>query len=411
MKAIHKQHIWSDAPNFRDPSVMLDPNPHYERMFERGSPFYVPHEQTWYIFDHAHITAILKDKGSSANRFGNYLSQMPTEKQTLLRPFFENLGRWLTFIDDHDHRRLRAPLQKAFTSKIVAQWEHWLRHSAQTIIRQLQDKEEFDVVAQIALPLPRLLICEMLGIPPEDSRRIKGHYWDIVAFFDRSTDPVIAQKALQSNALLSTYMHQRITQARKHGGSNLFTYLLALQKENADFCDQDLAANAILLLGAGHETTTSLIASATHLLYDNPQWKEEAQKHEHIRERIIEEALRLHPPLQRTSRITRNGIQLGNLHIPPGDRLCLLFGAGNRDPKVFFSPNQPTLHRNKNPHLAFSGGPHFCVGANIAKLEADIVLQLILEQFFDATLKESSLHWEENMTFRSLKRLVLTNLA
>ena len=88
MKTIHKEHIWSDAPNFRDPAIMRDPNPHYIRMFERGIPFYVPQEHTWYLFEHAHITAVLKDKGSSANRFGNYLQQMPPEKQKILKPLW-----------------------------------------------------------------------------------------------------------------------------------------------------------------------------------------------------------------------------------------------------------------------------------------------------------------------------------
>ena len=99
----HDAYIWHDAPDFRDPAVIQDPIPHYRRMFDHGRPFYDPHDQVWYVFSWAHTRQVLRDKNSSVNRFSGYLQKMPVEKQAVLRPFFENLGRWMTFIDDDTH--------------------------------------------------------------------------------------------------------------------------------------------------------------------------------------------------------------------------------------------------------------------------------------------------------------------
>ena len=121
----------------------------------------------------------------------------------------------------------------------------------------------------------------------------------------------------------------------------------------------------------------------------------------------MEEALRLNPPLQRTSRIAREETELGGVHIPKGSRLCLLIGAANRDPKVFANPDTADPFREKNQHLSFSSGPHFCVGANVARLEVNIMLELLSQQCPHHTLSKDQIEWEENMTFRTMKSLWL----
>jgi len=228
-----------------------------------------------------------------------------------------------------------------------------------------------------------------------------------VAFFDHSTDPEIAKKALQSEHILRTYMHARIDHARSSSASTLMTLLVRLQEEEADLSDADIAANAILILGAGHETTTSLLGTAVLLAYQHDGWVERVATDSVFRNGLIEEALRLQPPLQRTSRLTRADVQLGNVCIPRGERICLLFGAANRDPDFFVAPDMANPLRKKNQHFAFSGGAHFCVGARVARMEASIVLKELCMRAQHYQWKKEDLTWLDNMTFRSLTSLKL----
>ena len=402
-----EQFIWDEAPNFRDESVIQNPISHYHRMFEHGRPFYDPQDEVWYVFSWKHVRQVLRDKSSSVNRFSGYLQRMPVEKQVILRPFFENLGRWMTFIDDETHRKLRTPVQKAFDSSILKQWEGWLEKTSQELVQIAIQKEEIEFISQIAEPLPLLLICEMLGIPDSDSSDIKKHYESIVAFFDNSTDPEIAKEALMSEHILRTYMQERVEHARSSSMSTLMTLLVRLQEEEADLTDADLAANAILIVGAGHETTTSLLGTTVLLAYQNEGWVDKVVEDEKFRNGLIEEALRLQPPLQRTSRLTRNDVCLDDVCIPKGQRICLLFGAANRDPSVFPNPDEVNPLRRRNQHMSFSGGVHFCAGARVARMEASILLKEFCTQARHYHWKQEPLHWLNNMTFRSLSNLHL----
>ena len=398
---MHESYIWKESPDFRDKEVIQNPIPHYKRIFELGRPYYDPEEQVWYVFSWEHVKKVLRDKSNSVNRFSGYLERMPPEKQDVLRPFFDNLGRWMTFKDDEAHRSLRVPVQKAFDSKILKTWEAWLEKTTTNLVDLALEKLEIELMSQIAEPLPLLLICEMLGIPETDSRTIKKHYEAIVAFFDHSTDPEIAKNALISEYALRTYMHGRIEHARCSSVSTLMTLLVCLQEEEADLTDADIAANATLILGAGHETTTSLLGTAIWLAYKNEGWVSQVAQNKEFRNGLIEEALRLQPPLQRTSRITRKEVQLGEVCIPKGERICVLFGAANRDPSVFSNPDEANPLRGKNQHFSFSGGVHFCTGARVARMEASILLKEFCTRASDYTLQTKDLLWLDNMTFRT----------
>jgi cytochrome P450 len=400
----HDQYVWGDAPDFRKEEVMQDPIPHYHRMLERGTPFYDPVDQVWYVFSWSGVRRVLRNKSSSVNRFTGYLDRMPPEKQVILRPFFTNLGRWMTFIDDAEHRRLRTPVQRAFDSKILVQWEEWLEQCCGELVERAIQKNTFDCMTAIAEPLPLLLICEMLGIPDEDRGTIKDHYASIVAFFDRSTDPEIAKKALQSESILRSYMEQRLKHARSSSVATLMTLLARLQEEQVDLSDADIAANAILIVGAGHETTTSLLGTALWYIFQNPEWISRVAIDSSFRDGIIEEALRLQPPLQRTSRIAREEIEVDGVLIPAGARICLLFGAANRDPSVFPNPDKVDPTR-PSQHHSFSGGVHYCVGAKVARMEASILLRTFCVKAEGFRLKHSNIRWLSNMTFRTMEEL------
>ena len=243
-----EKYVWADRPDFRDPSVMVDPFPHYQRMFDHGRPFYVPEEDAWYVFHHHLVMQVLKERSSSANRFSSYLNAMPAEKQAALKPLFDNLARWMAFLDDDAHRKLRKPVQSAFDSKMVKNWDEWLYKSTEALVFGAREKGSFEVVEEIALPLPLRLICEILGIPEEKGFEIKESYLSIANFLDNSTNPEIARAALEDEALIHGYMLEQIGASRHSSAANLLTYMVALQESNADLDDKDIAANSIFLI-------------------------------------------------------------------------------------------------------------------------------------------------------------------
>jgi len=404
---VFEKYVWADRPDFRDPSVMVDPFPHYQRMFDHGRPFYVPEEDAWYVFQHHLVMQVLKERSSSANRFSSYLNAMPAEKQAAIKPLFDNLARWMAFLDDDAHRKLRKPVQSAFDSKMVKKWDEWLYTSTEALIKDAKETGAIEVLGEVALPLPLRLICEILGIPEEKGFEIKERYLSIAKFLDNSTDPEIARAAMTDEGIIHNYMLERIEASRHSSAVNLLTYMVEVQEKHPDLSDKDIASNCIFLMGAGHETTTSSIATAVLLAYSRPEWIPRLRDDEAFRMGLVEEALRLHCPLQRTSRTTRTDQVLDGIPIPAGQRICVLLGAAGRDPAAFEKPEEVNPERKPNPHLGFSAGPHFCAGARVARMEVARVLEIITQYCGDYTLSERSLSWQENLTFRSLTELYL----
>ena len=259
-----EEYVWDDAPDFKDPKATQEVEPLITRMLEYGKPYYVPNEDAWYISKYKDIDTILRDRTTSSDRLGWFYKRLPKEKQAFIDPLYKVLRRWLINVDEPDHKPIRSSMQKAFTSSIVKSWEEWLQKASDDLIGKLVQNQEIEVVSQIALPIPILLICEMLGIPENETDIAKDHYRDIVQFIDQSNDPQIAMAAIKSNAVLNEYFTNKLKSVDKMADVNLMKYLSNLSE---DISAEDIAANSSLLLGAGHETTASLIAALVMMTY------------------------------------------------------------------------------------------------------------------------------------------------
>ena len=398
-----EEYVWPDAPDFQDPATTQNLDHALQKMLDYGKPYYVPKEQAWYIVRHEDIESVFRDKTTSSDRLSGYFGRLPPDKQAILEPLFNDLKRWLIFVDEPDHKRVRSPMQRAFTSSIVKSWDDWLNTCSEKIILKGIENGNFEIMQQLAQPLPLMLICEMLGMPEDDGMEIKGHYEAIGTFIDNSTDPAAAAEALKANGILNNYMQETLSEARNRADLNLLKVLANIQAENRDVSDQDLVVNGVLVLGAGHETTSSHIASTIMMAYEDEELLASVGDSPKVRQALIEESLRLYPPVIRTSRIIQREFNLSGVTIPKDQRCMLMIASGNRDPEVFENPNQIRLDRKKNPHFAFASGTHYCVGANVARLEADITLKHLGRLASDFRLSDEALEWTNNSTFRALK--------
>ncbi|GAC1314658.1 MAG: cytochrome P450 [Chloroflexota bacterium] len=293
------------------------------------------------------------------------------------------VARSMLVSDPPHHTRLRGLVQKAFTPRMIDA----LRPRVVAVVRELLDRiadrgaETFDIIADLAYPLPVVVIAELLGVPPED--RSTFHHWSSV--LAASLDPLIsadrAEAASDARRDLHAYLRGVIAQRRQEPRADLISALVAAEERGDTLTEPELVVMCTLLLIAGHETTVNLIGNSMLALIAHPE--EMAQLH-HAPDLIgpaVEELLRFDSPVQLTARVAREPIDIGGQTIKAGDFVLLLLGSANHDPHQFPNPQSLNLSRSPNPHLAFGRSIHFCLGAPLARLEGQIAIQALVQRF------------------------------
>jgi hypothetical protein len=234
-----------------------------------------------------------------------------------------------------------------------------------------------EVLRDLATPLPVMVIAELLGVPAADRDRLKRWSDDLVVFIDGTIREQGLGNAAAAAAELTDYLDDFAARRRKDPQDDLMSGLIAAQERDDALAAHELVGTAMLLLIAGHETTTNLIGNGLLALLRNPGEYERLRRDRALVPSAVEELLRYDSPVQVTARRPREAIELGGRRIPAGEEIDLLLGAANRDPAEFADPDRLDLARPENRHLAFGHGPHFCLGAPLARLEARIVFERV----------------------------------
>jgi len=311
------------------------------------------------------------------------------------------------FLDPPDHTRLRGLTQKAFAPKVIKA----LEPEIVTMVDELLDRVDgsMDVVADLAYPLPVAVICRLLGVPIADEAQFS---W-ASALLAQSLDPFLAvtgeaaegvEERLAAGRWLREYLRELIESRRSSPGEDLISELIAAEQDGDQLTSEEIVATCNLLLIAGHETTVNLIANAVlAMLRDRRHWTALAADAGRA-PAIIEEALRYDPPVQLTSRVATEELQIGGITVAKGDIILLLLAAAQRDPRVYERPDEFDPDRGVIKHLAFGKGPHFCIGAPLARLEASVALSAFAARFPDARLAAEPVY-KPNVTLRGLASL------
>jgi pimeloyl-[acyl-carrier protein] synthase len=287
----------------------------------------------------------------------------------------------LLFSDPPTHTRLRKLVSRAFTPKRIKDLEPKIREFTNELLNGAQAKGEFDLMADLAVPLPVKVIAEMLGVPPADYEKFK--YWsDRIIESDNTLPgtplPSDVSEAFQS---LRHFFIEEIAQRRKRPGPDLVSALVAARDEADALTEEEMIAFAILLLLAGNETTTNLIGNGTLALMRNPDQLAALRDNPALLPSAIEEMLRYDPPAQSTVRISKADATVNGVEIKAGTPVFVVLAAVNRDPTQFPNPDTFDIRREPNDHLAFGDGIHFCLGAALARLEGAIAFGAMLERF------------------------------
>jgi cytochrome P450 len=283
------------------------------------------------------------------------------------------------------------------------------------MLASAQAHGRMDVITDLANPLPAMVIAELLGVPRTDQQKFKQWSDDITKALSgidsaRSKEELFSLYAIAQNSIveLSAYFKERINQLRLHPRENLLSALAQAEEQGDRLTENELFANCALLMIAGHETTTNLIGNGILALLHNPEQQESLRLNPDLIVSAVEELLRYDSPVQKMARIALADIEVDGKLIKQGDLVCFCFGAANRDPEHFPVPGQLDIARKPNRHLAFGHGLHYCVGAALARLEGQIVIDTVLRRLPKLRLETENLEWHRNFTLRGLKSLPVT---
>lgn len=382
-----------------------DPYPVYRKLRERAPIYRHPLLPAWILTRYADVEAILRDSRFSANR-----SDLPE-----LRGFFGAISpefhavitSSLLMVDPPRHTRLRGLVNKAFTPRSVEKLEPRVYDIVHELIDSLEGLSEIDLVRDFAVPLPVIVICELLGLPREMRERVKGWSGQLTGLLDPFQQRGGAHVLEQTFGELRSFFRELFAARRREPRNDLISALVAAEQAGDRLDEGELLSLCVLLLGAGHETTTNLIANAVVALLRNAaQMRRLVAEPERITT-AVDEFLRYDSPVQMTDRIALEDCEFRGARIRRGQLVALFLGAANRDPARFPDPDRLDLGRRDNRHLAFGHGVHSCLGAPLARLEARIALPALLQRFPDLDGDTSSLEWKRSIVLRGPIRLPL----
>jgi pimeloyl-[acyl-carrier protein] synthase len=357
-----------------DPAVMADPYPYYRRMREQDPVHWNGVVRAWFLTRHADVSELLRDDRFSADR-------TLSDRYTPPPPGRARPGRSMLVVDPPDHTRLRSLVNTAFTPRMVEQLRSRIEAISADLLDRLAGGREADLVAEFAYPLPVVVIAEMLGVPARDRLRFQEWSAVLVKGLDPFVDAETQERVFDARDALIDYLRGVIAERRRGPRDDLITGLIAAEAKGDVFSQGELLAMCNLLLVAGHETTVNLIGSGVLALLANPDQLERLRRAPELARTAVDELLRYTSPVQWTGRVAVADLELGGRRIARHQSVVGILGAANRDPAVFPDPDRLDIGRDPNPLLAFGRGIHFCLGAPLARLEAQVALPMLLARF------------------------------
>ncbi|MCH8995266.1 MAG: cytochrome P450 [Chloroflexi bacterium] len=388
------------------PEAQANPYPLYRQLREQDPVHRSELMDGWVLTRYDDVVAVLKDARFSANRrkARNRFAQQAVAMEEQAGP----LARANTMLssDPPDHTRLRGLVGKAFTLRVVETMRSHIQEIVDDLLDAVQETGRMDIIQDLAYPLPVIVIAEMLGIPPEQRDTFKRWSDDLVATLG---GPLVSPETLErgrgSAEEMGEYFHGVIEQRRREPKDDLLSGLIAAEERGEVLSEEELLATCMLLLAAGNETTTNLIGNGMLALFRNPDQFEKLRADPSLTESAIEEFLRYDGPVQGTGRVAKEEIEIGGQVIEEGQLAFCMLGAANRDPAQFSNPEDLDITRQDNRHIAFGFGIHFCLGAPLARMEAQIAFPTLLRRMPNLRLVDNDVEWGGSFILRGLKRL------
>jgi pimeloyl-[acyl-carrier protein] synthase len=396
--------------NFSDPAVQVNPYPIYERLRWESPVFW--NGPYWLLSRYDDIVALLNDPRVSSARVEATFAVLPEDVQQELQPLRHVLGSRMLLSDPPRHTRLRTLMTKAFSARVTEAKRERIEEICNHFLDRVMAQGTMDVMQDVAVPLPGWVIADMLGVPREDQEDFTRWSRDQVRVYDRSGTmheriPIMRQG--QASMLeMKAYLEEVIAARRTEPREDLITMMIQAEEAGDRLTTDEMVVMCIALLVGGNNSTAHLIGNAILTLARHPEAIAQLRADPGLIRPAIEEVMRYDSPVQATSRVAREPIDVGGQTIEAGQNIYVLFGSANRDEAQFPDPTRFDITRAPNRHLTFAHGPHFCLGAAVARAEAQSAVLTIVQRCEGLQLASDHVDWIEGFAFRGPKSLPVT---
>ena len=389
-----------------DPAFLADPYPAYAELRARGRVVYYEPTDQWLVPHHADVSALLRERRlgrTYLHRFSHEdfgRTAPPPEHE----PFHTLNDHGMLDLEPPDHTRIRRLVSKAFTPRTVERLKPYVEEVANGLVTRLVERGGGDLLADVAEPLPVAVIAQMLGVPEADRGLLRPWSAAICGMYELNPTEDTAARAVRASAEFSAYLRGLIAERRTTPGDDLVSALIAAHDEDDRLSETEMIATAALLLNAGHEATVNATVNGWWALFRDPAQLAALRADHSLIPTAVEELMRYDTPLQLFERWVLDDIEIAGTTVPRGAEIAMLFGSANHDPAVFTGPGRLDLARPDNPHISFSAGTHYCLGAPLARLELTASLTALLRQAPALTLTAEP-ERKPNFVIRGLRGL------
>lgn len=387
-----------------EPAIIADPHPVYGRLQADTPVAWNDQLRGWLVTGYDAIHKVLLHPATSVEKLGPFVDRSVSADRGNVQALGEILGDWMVFRDPPTHTQLRRSLKDAFMPAEIRELTPRVRSIVDDLLRDLPTDTPVDIVQRFAFPLPAFVIGDLFGMPREEMETLKE--WSdhlgkfVLASVDEDSDRIYMLAGSAAQAMKARFT-ELVAEHRAQPRDNFTCRMIA---NSEGLTDEQIVHNLVLLLWAGHETTTNLIATGIHHLARNPEaWKALQEAPESV-PAAVDEFLRIDGPAQMLVRLVKEDMTLEGQDIRAGETLYLLVNTGNRDPARFSEPGALDIRREKNRHLGFGRGIHMCLGAPLAKLEGEQALHGLLAHY-RAIEPAGDTAWRQNLIIRGPKQM------
>ncbi len=389
-----------------DPATLADPYALFTRLRDEDPCHWSPRLKSWVLTRYDDVKAVTQDGKLSSNRLQPFFAAMPGEEAKKIGDIIRYLSLWMVFKDPPQHTRLRRLTSKVLHVKSMQGMRPQIEDIAAWLLDGLRGNDEFDFIAEFAGPLPCLVIMAMLGVPREDLALMKRLSDDMALFIGSSR--VSAEKydtAQVATHEMAAYFRRLIALRRDAPGDDMLSQLVHLRDGDDRLSDDELIATCILLLFAGHETTTNHIANGLLSLMRFPAQMHKLRDEPSLTNAAVEELLRHEGPSGAQVRIVQVEHQRHGKTLRQGDRLFMMLNAANRDPRAYARPDLLDIERDGPAHLTFGYGAHICLGFPLARTEGQVAFAALMRRYAQIEPATRTQTWLNSLVFRGMTAL------
>ncbi len=390
-----------------DPAILANPYPLFAQMRAEDPVHWSPRLKSWILTRYDDVKRVcLEPERMSSDRLRPFFASIPSDEARKIGDIMRYLSLWMVFKDAPEHTRLRRLTSKVFHNKSMQAMRPQIEMITAWLLAEIGDRTDFDFVADFAGPLPCLVIMAMLGVPKADLARVKRLSDEVALFIGSSrTSSEKYDTAEAATREMAEYFRHHIAQRRAEPADDLLSELVHLEDDGDRLSEDELIATLILLLFAGHETTTNHLANGLLSLTQFPAEAAKLRANPAIAAAAVEELLRFEGPSGAQVRVVNRAHELRGKLLNEGDRVFVMLNAANRDPEAFPDPDRLDLDRDGVPHLAFGFGMHICLGFPLARLEGQVAFPALMRHFRSIQTAGPIPEWINSLVFRGMKDL------